>query len=98
MPTFALLTKLAKEEIENPKARERKGKQWLTRVRARCPRVKWLAHYAVLGPYDFLDIYEAPDAEEAAKVSLITQALGATAAESWTLIPYSRFLRLAKQV
>jgi uncharacterized protein with GYD domain len=52
----------------------------------------------MLGPYDFLDIYEAPDAETAAKVSLISMAEGATAAESWTLIPYDRFLKLAKQL
>jgi uncharacterized protein with GYD domain len=52
----------------------------------------------MLGPYDFLDIYEAPDAETAAKVSLISMAGGAATAESWTLIPYERFLGLAKQV
>ena len=55
-------------------------------------------HYAMLGPYDFLDIYEAPDDETAAKVSLISMAEGAAASESWTLIPYDRFLELAKQV
>ncbi len=60
--------------------------------------MKFLCHYAVLGPYDFLDIYEAPDAETAAKISLISTAEGAAAAVSWTLIPYDRFLGLAMQV
>ncbi len=43
-------------------------------------------------------MHEAPDAETAAKISLISTAEGAAAAESWTLIPYNRFLELAKQV
>ncbi len=59
--------------------------------------MKFLCHYAMLGAYDFLDIYEAPDAETAAKISLISTAEGAAAAESWTLIPYDRFLEVAKQ-
>ena len=98
MPTFALMTKLAPEEAKNPSLRAQRGRRWMARVRAKCPGVKWIAHYATLGPYDFLDIYEAPSEEIAAKVSMLTLALGATAAESWTLIPYDRFLKLTKSL
>ena len=45
-------------------------------------------------PQDFLDIYEAPDAETAARVSMISLSGGATAAESWTAIPYRKFLEI----
>jgi len=31
--------------------------------------VRWLANYWLLGPYDYLDIYEAPNEEVATKVS-----------------------------
>jgi uncharacterized protein with GYD domain len=68
----------------------------MARVRAKCPGVKWIAHYAMLGPYDFLDLYEAPSEDVAAKVSLVTLAMGASAAESWTLIPYDRYLKLTR--
>lgn len=98
MPTFALMTKLAPEEAKDPKGREQRGKRWLKAVKAKCPGVRWVAHYAMLGPYDFLDIYEAPDEEVAARVSMITLALGASSAESWTLIPYDRFLALTKGI
>lgn len=96
MPTFALMTKLAPAEVKNPSLRAQRGRRWMARVRAKCPGVKWIAHYAMLGPYDFLDIYEAPSEEVAAKVSLVTLAMGASAAESWTLIPYDRFLKLTR--
>ncbi len=67
-------------------------------VHRTCPGVKWAAHYALLGPYDFMDIFEAPNEEVAAKVSMITLSTGASQAESWTAIPYSRFLELVKEI
>ena len=45
--------------------------------------IRWIDHYALLGPYDFMDIYEAPDVETAHKISLISRAEGAVSAESW---------------
>ena len=60
--------------------------------------MKWVGHYALLGAYDFMDIFEAPDAETAAKVSLISQSMGAAKAESWTAIPYSEFLDIAEDL
>jgi len=51
-----------------------------------------------LGPYDFVDIYEAPDEESAAKVSMISLANGAIQAESWSAIPYKRFLKLTESI
>jgi len=98
MPIFILLTKLAPEGSQSAEARRAMGKEWLSKVKANCPGVKFLAHYAILGPYDFMDIYEAPDAETAHKVSLISRAGGAVSAESWQAIPYDRFLQLLGEV
>ena len=98
MPTFVLMTKLSPELAKNPKAFEEIGRQLGEKIRAGCPGVKWLGHYALLGPYDFLDIYEAPNEEVAAKVSLITLSFGVSSAESWTAIPYDRFVELAKEI
>ncbi len=98
MPTFILATKLSSDITKNPALREDIGKEWKSKIKAKCPKVKWLAHYALLGPYDFMDIYEAPNEEEAAKVSMITLSSGASVAESWTAIPYKRFLELVKEI
>jgi uncharacterized protein with GYD domain len=45
-----------------------------------------------------LDIYEAPDEETAAKVSMISQANGALHAQSLIAIPYKRFLELTEEI
>jgi uncharacterized protein with GYD domain len=98
MPTFVLMTKLSMELVQEPERREQIGREWKHTVDRLCPDVKWVSHYALLGPYDFMDIFEAPSAEVAAKVSLITTAGGAVKAESWTAIPYSDYLKIAEEV
>jgi uncharacterized protein with GYD domain len=98
MSTFILMTKLAPEVTKEMKHRERIGKAWMKTVNEKVPDIKWIAHYALLGPYDFMDIFEAPDEEAAAKVSMITLASGAIQAESWLAFPYQRFLELAGQI
>ena len=98
MPSFALMTKLAPAEVKNPLLRAQRGRRGMARVRATCHGVKWIAPYAMLGPYDCLDIYEAPSEETAARVSLVTLAMGASAAESWTPIPYDRYLKLTRSI
>jgi len=80
------------------KRRAEIGRQWLAKVKTKCPEVKFRAHFALLGPYDFLDIYEAPNEEAAAKVSMISLSGGAVAAESWTAIAYKRFLKLIEDL
>jgi uncharacterized protein with GYD domain len=98
MPTFVLVTKLTSELISHSKERKQEGRAWLKNVRECCPEVKWLAHYAILGRYDFMDIYEAPDIETAHKVSMISRAKGAVEAESWNALPYEHFLDLLGDV
>jgi len=98
MNTYILMTKLSPETSKQVKERARLGRAWLDQVKRKCPDVKFTAHYALLGPYDFLDIYEAPDAETAAKVSMISLANGAFQAESWTAISYTDFLKLTEEI
>lgn len=98
MKTFILMTKLSSNISGKLKERKKIGTSWLDEVKKKCPQVKFQAHYALLGKYDFLDIYEAPDEEIAAKVSMISLANGATLAESWTAIPYKNFLKLIDEI
>ena len=52
----------------------------------------------MLGQYDFMDIYEAPDEESAAKISMISRANGALYAESLIAIPHKKFLELTEEI
>ena len=98
MQTYVLLTKLSPDVTRQIKDRARIGRSWMDQVREKCPEVKFVAHYALLGQYDFLDIYEAPNEEVAAKVSMISQANGAIDAQSLIAIPYKRFVELTHEI
>jgi uncharacterized protein with GYD domain len=98
MKTFILMTKLSPDVQRQLKDRASIGRAWLDQVKEKCPEVKFVAHYGLLGHFDFLDIYEAPDEETAAKVSMISLANGAVDAESWTAIPYKRIVELAQEI
>ncbi len=98
MPTYVLMSRLSPEAMEDPRGRKTVGKEWMKRVTQVCPDVKWIAHYALLGPYDFMDIYDAPDIETAHRVSLVSRSEGALTAESWQAITYDEHLKLLAEV
>jgi uncharacterized protein with GYD domain len=98
MPVYVLMTKLAPDSIGDAVTRRGKGQDWLARVNKACPEVKWIAHYALLGRYDFMDLYEAPDDSTAHKVSLISREQGAVSAESWPALAYDQHLKLMEEV
>ena len=98
MQTYILLTKLSPEQSQKLKDRKTIGTNWHDKVKDKCPQVKFIAHYALLGQYDFLDIYEAPDEETAAKVSILSRENGASEAQSLTAIPYKRYLEMIDEI
>ena len=98
MKTYILMTKLSPEVSQKMKERAKIGRYWLDQVKEKCPEVRFTAHYALLGSYDFMDIYEAPDDDVAAKVSLISLENGAFEAQSMSAIPYKRFLKLIEEI
>jgi len=98
MKTFFLFTKLAPEVGTRMKDRQQLGRAWLEEVKEKCPEVKFVGHYALLGDYDFVDIYEAPDEETAAKVSMISMDKGAFQAKSMLAIPYKRLVELSNEL
>ena len=98
MPTYVLMTKLSPTALKDPRGRRKAGQDWKAKVEKLVPGIRWTAHYALLGPYDFMDVYEAPDEGAAMRVSLLSRELGAAEAESWPAMAYESFLPLAEQV
>ncbi len=94
-PFYVLATKF--NDIDFDKRREQ-GEKWYQLVKEKVPNIRWISHYAILGPYDFLDIFEADNEADAAKVSLLSRSTGAIFAESWTAIPYSDFLKFVEDL
>ncbi len=98
MPIYILVTRLGPDAMHDPRGRRAVGREWIKKVKKLSPEVRFLAHYAILGPYDFMDIYEAPDERVAHKVSLLSRSEGAATAESWQALPYEDYLPLVEAV
>ncbi len=96
MGTYVMLTKLAPEALTRPGSVDELNRQVEDRIKSECPSVKWLANYAVLGPCDYLDVFEAPDSDTATKVALLIRSFGHATTETWVATQWDRFLELAK--
>lgn len=83
MTLFILLTRLVSEEVKPSFTIGKKEKLVVEIIRKACPKVKWISDYAILGPYDYLDIFEAPDIETAMKVSAIIRSVAGAHTEIW---------------
>jgi uncharacterized protein with GYD domain len=95
MPTYVMLTRLSPEALTRPESVVDLNRQVEDRIKRECPGVKWLANYAVLGPCDYLDIFEAPDVDTATKVSRLVRSFGHATTETWLVTPWDRFTDLA---
>ncbi len=96
MATYVMLTKLSPEAVKRPEGVVELNRQVEERIKRECPSVKWLANYSILGPADYLDVFEAPDPETATKVALLVRSFGHSTTETWVATPWDRFAEIAK--
>jgi uncharacterized protein with GYD domain len=94
MQSFVMLTRIAPEAMRSPKSLEELERTAMDRIRTICPQIKWIANYAVLGPYDYLDVFEAPDVETATKVAALIRTFGHATTEIWAATPWDRFKKV----
>jgi uncharacterized protein with GYD domain len=89
--TFILLTKISSQEIRSPKTLEELEKKVMERIRSLNPEIEWLHNFAVLGPYDYVDIFKAPDVETAFKVATVIRSFGHAHTEIWAATEWAKF-------
>lgn len=75
MPVFVMLTTLTDEGAKTLKQRPARIKEVDQEVMSRFG-VKILAQYAVMGPYDFVNIIEAPDNDTVVKMAVELNSRG----------------------
>ncbi|WP_376792016.1 GYD domain-containing protein [Thermoflexus sp.] len=94
MGIYIMLSTLTDEGAETIKERPERIMEVNREVEAM--GVKVLAQYAVLGPYDFISIVEAPDNETVARVSVELASRGSVKIMTLPAIPIEEFIRRVK--
>jgi uncharacterized protein with GYD domain len=94
MATFVMLTRLSGQSLHQPKSFESLERHVVEQVRKACPDVSWIANYAVLGPYDYVDVFEAPSVERAMQVSALVRSYAQAQTEVWPAVHWAQFKKL----
>ena len=98
MAMYMLLTKVSAESMSSPEKLKELETAVKKKVAKHCPQVKWVASYAVLGPYDYLDLMEAPDMLTASKVATIVRSFGHATTETWGAVPWDEFKQTLNEI
>jgi uncharacterized protein with GYD domain len=98
MPTFIMLTRISPDSIRSPKSLEELEQRVMERIRSECPAVEWVHNFAILGPYDYLDIYRAPDTDTAFKVATLIRTFGHAHTEVWTATEWGKFKDMVRHL
>lgn len=98
MPHFIMLTRLSPDAVQSPRNLEQLERKVMDQIRNECPGVDWLGSYAILGPYDYLDIFRANDIEAAARVSALIRTFGHAQTEVWPAEEWTRFKEIVRNL
>jgi uncharacterized protein with GYD domain len=90
LPHYILLSTLTAEGRKTLKSKPDRIKEVNKEIEAFGAKV--LSQYAVLGPYDFVNIVEAPDNETISRVSVELGARGTVKIMSLPAVPLERFI------
>ena len=90
MATYILLSRLTDEGRKTLKARPERLFEVNKEIEAMGGRVT--AQFAILGPYDFVNVVEAPDTATIAKVSVALGARGSTRIQTLPALSIDEFV------
>ena len=98
MQTFIMLTRLEPGAMRSSQSLEDLERKAMDGVRKSCSDVKWLGSYAVVGPYDYVDIFQTPNIDTASKVSALVRTHGHTRTEIWAATEWAHFKEVVRSL
>lgn len=93
MSTFIMLTQMSRDDAGEPAKLTALERRAVDQIRSSCPGVTWKANYVRLNNSDYIDIFDAPDMETAARAAAIIRSVGHAQAEVWPAVEWDEFKR-----
>jgi len=94
MGIYILASYISSGSLRSPGSLQTLAREVMNRVREECPDVRWLYNFAVCGPYDYVDVLEAPTLESAMKVSILTRTYGHARTDLWPALAWTDFKKV----
>ena len=91
MQNFILLTRLIRDEVHPSLAIEETEKEVTEKIEEYLPDVRWIANYATIGPWDYVDIFEAPDMGTAMQLSALVRYYGGAHTVIWPAMEWNMY-------
>ncbi len=99
MQTYVMMTRLAHGALNSPGNLDNLEHEVKARISSALDgNIKWVASYAVSGPYDYMDIFEAADNDAALKLSTIVRTFGHAHSEVWPATDWAHFKEMARNL
>lgn len=98
MGAYVMATRLQAGAVQSPKSLETLEKKVMERIRSECPQVEWIHNYAILGPWDYLDVFHAPNETDAFKVATIIRSFGHAHTEIWAAREWGAFKEMIRDL
>ena len=95
MPTYILLSTLTDDGWKTVKEKPERIKEVNKELESFGARV--ISQFAALGPYDFVNLVEAPDNETIARISIELGSRGTVKILSMAAIPIDQFINSVKK-
>ncbi len=92
MATYVILSRLAPQALEDPKALRQLAEKVSAKIKTDCPGVVWRESFGTLGRFDVVDIVEADDPKQVARAVMILRTSGHESTETLMATPWKEFL------
>ena len=92
MATYVILSRLAPQALEDPKALRQLAEKVSAKIKTECPGVVWRESFGTLGRFDVVDIVEADDPKQVARAVMILRTSGHESTETLMATPWKEFL------
>jgi uncharacterized protein with GYD domain len=98
MQLFIMATRLAAGALETPKTLELWEMASVGQIHSEKLEVNWISSHAILGPYDYIDMFEAPSIDIAMQVATLIRTFGHAYTEVWPATPWAHFRDLIREL
>jgi uncharacterized protein with GYD domain len=89
---------MAPSSLHTPGTLEYLEGEVMNRVREEVPEIRWLQNFAVCGPYDYIDVLDAPSLEAAIRASVLIRTYGHAHTELWPAVGWDEFKKIVRNL